>query len=136
MNKVFLITRIGYALLLLTILFIPFGTYHSTQEPYIIDSLWGFHLPVGYISFISSITVLLLTKSPNKKFKVETIMILTGLLLLVSLFLYPKEYSINLIHGTNFSNSQIDIDSLIGNTITIFLSIISIASGAYFKIKK
>ena len=61
-SVMFKLLRVAYGLLLGTVLFIPFGAYHSRVEPYIIGFLWGYHLPVGYAALVSGLVVILYPK--------------------------------------------------------------------------
>jgi hypothetical protein len=45
--------------MLIVVLFIPFGVYHSMTEPYVAVALWGFLLPVGYVAAASGVAVIL-----------------------------------------------------------------------------
>ena len=127
---VHLALRLAYGLALAAILFAPFGVYHSRVEPYIVGSLWGFHLPVGYFALALGILVIFFPeKILARNYSFGATMVVIGLLLLLSLYLFSKEYSINLMHGTSFSRSQIDIDYPIGNIVTVFLALFSIIAG-------
>src|SRR3989304_9051460 len=59
----FTLTRLAYGVMLIAVLFVPFGVYHSMTEPYVAGALWGFLLPVGYIAAASGITVILYPRS-------------------------------------------------------------------------
>ena len=110
--------RLVYGLILVMMLFVPFGVYHSRVEPYIIGSLWGYHLPVGYCGLIFGIIVILYPKLAFVgKLRFGSFMILVGLFLLLSFFFWPKVNSINLLHKTSFDGNQVDVDSPIGNSI-------------------
>ena len=127
---VHLALRLAYGLALAAILFAPFGVYHSRVEPYTVGSLWGFHLPVGYVALALGILVIFFPeKILARNYSFGATMVVIGLLLLLSLYLFSKEYSINLMHGTSFSRSQIDIDYPIGNPVTLFLALFSIIAG-------
>lgn len=124
---VHLALRLAYGLTLIAILFIPFGSYHSFGEPAIYGVLWGYHLPVGYVALVLGVLVIFFPKmilASNYGFGAT--MVVIGLFLMLSLLLYPKQYSINLIHGTNVTA---DIDYPVGNSVTLFLSLFSIVVG-------
>ena len=126
----FQLLRLIYGLMLCALLFTPFGVYHSRSEPYIIGSLWGYHLPIGYIGLFLGIVILLYPRLNNvRSFRFSSFMPFIGLLLLLSFILTPRYYFINLLHGTNFSDSQIDIDYPVGNSVVWGLSLLSIALG-------
>ena len=122
--------RLVYGIMLGALLVTPFGVYHSRSEPYIIGSLWGYHLPIGYIGLFLGIVILLYPRLNNvRSFRFSSFMPFIGLLLLLSFILTPRYYFINLLHGTNFSDSQIDIDYPVGNSVVWGLSLLSIALG-------
>ncbi len=104
------ILRIVFGMLLVAVLFIPFGVYHSLTEPYIVGHLWGFLLPVGYVAAALGIGVIVFSKSTLlRRFGLGYYLMLVGLLLLFFLLAFPSKYFINLIQGTNFSFDSIDI---------------------------
>ena len=122
--------RLTYGVMLGALLVTPFGAYHSISEPYITGHLWGYHLPIGYVGLLLGILAVGYPKLAflkNRNF--GSLMVLIGLLLLLSFVLSPKEYFINLIHGTNFSSSQIDVDIPVGNSAVWGLSLLSTALG-------
>lgn len=129
--------RLVYGLVLVAILFTPFGVYHSISEPYIIGSLWGYHLPVGYAGLASGIIAILYPKlALVKNLRFGSFMILIGLFLLLSFFFSPKDYFVNLFHRTSFEGGQIDVDYPAGNSIVWGLSILSIATGSVLRTKR
>jgi hypothetical protein len=116
------------------LLIMPFGVYHSRVEPYIIGSLWGYNLPIGYIGLILGILVILFPKTAlSRKSSLGVAMVTIGLLLIGSL-LIPRESLINWINGTSFSGSQIDIDYAVGNAVTLFIGMTSIIAGIVSRI--
>lgn len=128
--------RLMYGLSLVILLILPFGVYHSRAEPYIIGQLWGYHLPVGYVGFMSGIIVMFYSKLAHvEKLRFETFMVLAGLFLLFSFFLFSKVYSINLLHNTNFVGDQIDVDFPLGNTAVWGLSLLRITMGLFLRMK-
>ena len=130
------ILRVIYGLVLVAMLFIPFGVYHSRSEPFIIGSLWGYNLPVGYVGLILGLLAILYQKIGFMKvFKVGSVMLFIGIILLVSFLLSPSESFINLFHGTSFSAGQIDIDYPVGNSVVWGLSLFSIIAGLLLRIK-
>jgi hypothetical protein len=134
-DKITIAMRIAYGMALIAVLFTPFGVYHSLVEPYIVGSLWGYNLPIGYIGLTLGVLALVFPKTIlAKKSSLGTAMIVTGVLLIGSLYLIPKESFINWINGTNFSGSQIDIDFAIGNAVTLFMGLFSIIAGLTSKI--
>jgi branched-subunit amino acid transport protein AzlD len=130
------ILRVVYGLALVAILLFPFGVYHSRSEPYIIGYLWGYYLPIGYLGLVSGLFVFSYHKiSFTKKIGFGSLMILIGILLIVSFLLSPKDFFVNLIHGTSFSSGQIDIDYPMGNSLVWVLSLFSIGAGLFLRIK-
>ncbi len=128
-DKITIAVRVAYGMALIAVLFTPFGVYHSLVEPYIVGSLWGYNLPIGYIGLILGVLAIVFQNVLAKKSSLGTAMIVTGVLLIGSLYLIPKESFINWINGTSFSGSQIDIDFAIGNAVTLFMGMFSIIAG-------
>lgn len=128
--KITVVMRLVYGLALIAILFTPFGVYHSVAEPYIVGSLWGYSLPIGYIGLALGIIAILFPKTIlTKKTSFGLAMAAIGVVLIGSLFLVPREPFINWINGTNFSSSQIDVDFAAGNAITLLIGLASIIAG-------
>jgi len=126
------VMRIVYGFALMAILFTPFGVYHSRVEPYIVGSLWGYSLPIGYIGLAVGIIAILFPKTIlARKTSFGLAMVVIGVLLIGSLYLVPREPFINWINGTNFSSSQIDIDFVAGNAITLVIGLASIIAGIF-----
>ena len=134
-SVIFKFLRVAYGLLLVAVLFVPFGVYHSTVEPYIIGFLWGYHLPVGYVALVSGLAVILYPKLTALKGRLDFLVVVIGLVLLFSLALIPKEFSINLLHSTSFSAAQIDVDYGVGNGVVWLLSLLSLALGFMLRAK-
>ncbi len=130
--------RLVYGIMLGALLVTPFGVYHSTSEPYVTGSLWGYYLPVGYVGLLLGILVILYPRfNILRSVKFGLLMVPIGLSLLTTLILSPNAYFINLFHGTNFSPNQIDVDFILGNSATLALSLLSIGVGLFsFIIKK
>jgi len=129
-TKISAVMRMVYGLALIAILFTPFGVYHSRVEPYIAGSLWGYSLPIGYIGLALGIIAILFPKTIlARKTSFGLAMVAIGVLLIGSLYLVPREPFINWINGTNFSSSQIDIDFVAGNAITLLIGLASILAG-------
>ncbi len=63
MVKMLQILRLAYGALLIAVLFVPFGLYHTMAEPYVSGAIWGFMLPVGYVAAASGITVIFYPRS-------------------------------------------------------------------------
>jgi hypothetical protein len=126
----FQLLRLAYGIMLGALLFTPFGVYHSRVEPYIIGYLWGYNLPIGYIGVLLGIlTVLYPRLNALRRLRFSSFMPFIGLFLLLSFLFSPKDYFINLIHGTNFSPAEIDVDFAVGNSAVLGLSLLSIAFG-------
>ncbi len=126
----FQFVRLFYGVMLGALLFVPFGSYHSYGPPSIYGVLWGYYLPVGYVALALGILAILMRRKLARDY-FGVLMVLIGAALLLSLFLYPKQYSVNLIHGTNVA---VDIDYPVGNAVTLFMGIISIIAGLTSKI--
>jgi hypothetical protein len=122
--------RLAYGVMLGALLFAPFGVYHSQVEPYIIGYLWGYNLPIGYVGLLLGIVAVFYPRlNAVRRLRFSSFMSFIGLLLLLSFFFSPKDYFINLIHGTNFSSVQIDVDFAVGNSAVLGLSLFSIVLG-------
>jgi hypothetical protein len=129
--------RIIYGFVLAAMLFIPFGVYHSLSEPYVIENLWGYNLPIGYVGLMLGLLVVLYQKIEFMKgFKFGSIMLFVGIFLIVSFLFSPREVFINLLHGTSFSSGQIDIDAPVGNSVAWGLSLFSITAGLLLRIMR
>ncbi len=133
--KIALAMRLIYGMALIGLLFAPFGSYHSFGTPSIYGILWGFHLPVGYIGLVLGMLVIL---SPKfifaRKYSFAVALVMMGVLLIGSVWLFPKEYFINWLNGTSFSGTQIDIDYAVGNAVTLFIGMASIIAGIVSRI--
>ena len=128
--------RLAYGAMLVAMLFIPFGVYHSTSEPYIEGFLWGYHLPLGYVGLLSGVVVILYPMlTMPRRLRFGSLMMLIGLFLLLSFFFSPKDYFINVLHGTSFNSGQIDVDYPVGNSVVWGLSLLSIVIGLALRIK-
>ena len=125
----FTFIRLAYGLMLIAVLFVPLGAYHSRVEPYVTGFLWGYELPVGYVALVSGLMVILYPRLTVFKGRLHFLVVVVGLVLLLSLTLVAKEFSINLIHGASFSSGQIDVDSPVGNVVVWGLSLFSLALG-------
>ena len=122
--------RLAYGVMLGALLVTPFGAYHSRVEPYITGYLWGYHLPIGYVGLLLGTAVVLYPRlNKLRSLRFSSFMPFIGLILLLSFFFSPKDYFINLLHGTNFSPWQIDVDYAVGNSAVLGLSILSIFFG-------
>src|SRR3990172_12159618 len=129
------VLRVAYGLLLVAVLFVPFGAYHSRVEPYLIGFLWGYQLPVGYVALVSGLLVILYPKLTALRGRLDFLVVAIGLVLLLSFMLSPKDFFINLLHGTSFSSAQIDVDSPVGNILVWGLSLLSLALGFVLRAK-
>jgi hypothetical protein len=120
--------RLTYGVVLSALLVVPFGVYHSKVEPYVVGSLWGCQLPVGYVGLLLGLLMVFYPRlNILRRFKFSSLMLLAGIALFLSFIFFPKDYSINLLHGTGFSPSQIDVDYQVGNLAVLGLSLLSIA---------
>jgi hypothetical protein len=120
--------RLVYGVILAALLLVPFGVYHSGAEAYVTGSLWGYNLPIGYVGLISGVLAIIHPKIGNlKKMGFGSFMTLIGIFLLLLFVLSPKDYFINLIHGTCFDS--VDVDYPVGNSAVLGLSPFSIVSG-------
>ena len=133
----FTVIRLAYGALLIAVLFVPFGVYHSMTEPYVSGALWGFMLPLGYVAAASGVALILYPRLILlKKLGLGYFLILIGFLMLFSVSVFPDEWSINLLHGTSFGHGWIDIDYSKGNEAVVILSFLSVGAGFAVKIKQ
>ena len=125
--------RLAYGAVLIAVLFVPFGLYHTMAEPYVSGALWGFMLPVGYVAAASGVTVILYPRSTLlKRLEFGYLLVIIGVSLLLSLLLFPRELSISLLYGTN----AIDMDYSPFTGAVFWLSLLSIAAGIAIKVTK
>ena len=130
MVKPLQILRLAYGAVLIAVLFLPFGLYNTTAGPYVSGAVWGFMLPVGYIAAASGVTVIFFPRSKLlRRLGFGYLLMVVGVSLLLSLWLYPRELSISLLHGTN----MIDIDYSTFTGTVFWLSLLSIAAGISIK---
>ena len=112
-------------------LILPFGVYHSYVEPYVIDYLWGYKSPVGWIGLVLGLLLLAYPRTPvARKLSIGLFMVISGTLLLASVVITPSvTYDLlNLWHGTSIRAWDIDRSTM--NLWPVFLSIASIVIGA------
>ncbi len=122
--------RFVYGLMLSGLLFTPFIFYHSRAEPYIMGTLWGYQLPIGYVGLLLGILAVIYPRlNLLKNLRFSTIMAISGLALLAALIFNPSDYLINTLNGTNFTPSQMDVDASLGSLAVVWLSFLSITVG-------
>jgi hypothetical protein len=127
------ILRLAYGALLIAVLFVPFAFYNTMAEPYVSGAIWGFMLPVGYVSAASGFAVIFYPRSKSlKKLGFGYLLILIGISMALSLWLYPRTFSISLIYGTN----MIDTDYSTFSGAVFWLSLLSTAAGITIKIAR
>ena len=127
------ILRLVYGVLLVSVLFLPFGIYHTMVEPYASGALWGFMLPIGYVAAASGVAVILYPRSRIlKRIGFGYLLVLTSSLMLLSVFLFPRELSIELLHGT----TMIDLDYSIFTGAITWLSLLSMVAGLFVRAKE
>ena len=127
-HKTLRLLQLVYGVIVAALLLVPFGVYHSRAEPYVTGSLWGYHLPIGYVGLVSGVLAIIHPKSGNlKKIGFGSFMTLIGIFLLLSFIFSPKDYFINLMHGTSFNS--VDVDYPVGNSAVLGLSLLSIVPG-------
>jgi hypothetical protein len=125
--------RLAYGAVLIAVLFVPFGLYHTMAEPYVSGALWGFMLPVGYVAAASGVTVILYSRSMRlRSLGFGYLLMVIGVSLLLSLWIFPRELSISLLYGTN----MIDMDYSTFTGAVFWLSLLSIAAGIAIKVTK
>ena len=92
--------------------------------------IWGYQLPIGYVGLALGLLAILSPKTIlARKHSFGTVMVAIGIFLIISLYLSPYEYFINLIHGTNLPGGAIDVEYPIGHIVTLYLAMFSIIVG-------
>lgn len=133
MMKSLQILRLAYGAMLIAVLFLPFGFYNTMAEPYASGAVWGWMLPVGYVAAASGVAVIFYSRSKLlRRLGFGYLPMLVGVSLLLSLWLYPKQLSISLLHGTN----MIDTDRSTFTGVVFWLSLLSVAAGIATKITR
>ncbi len=133
MVMAFRILRLAYGAVLIAVLFLPFGLYNTMAEPYVSGAVWGWMLPVGYVAAASGVAVILYPREELlRRLGFGYLLVVVGVSLLLSLWLYPRELSISLLHGT----SSIDIDYSTLTGAVFWLSLLTVASGITIKISR
>jgi hypothetical protein len=90
-------------------------------------------LPVGYVAAASGVTVILYPRSKLlMRLGFGYLLIVVGVSLLLSLWLYPRELSISSLYGTN----MVDIDYSTFTGAVFWLSLLSVAAGTAIKMKR
>jgi hypothetical protein len=93
-------------------------------------ALWGYQLPVGYVGLLLGVLMAVYPKVGKlKTLPFSLLMVIAGASLGAALLFSPNTYFINLLHGTHFSPSQIDVDFALGNPAVLGLSLLSLAGG-------
>jgi hypothetical protein len=127
------ILRLAYGAALIAVLFLPFGLYHTMAEPSVSGVVRGFRLPVGYVAAASGVAVIFYPRLKLlNKLGLGYLLMVVGVSLLLSLWLYPRELSISLLHGTN----MIDIDYSRFTGAVFWLSLLSVAGGIAIKMTR
>ena len=131
--RVLQILRLAYGAALFAVFFLPFGFYHTMAEPYVSGALWGFMLPAGYVAAVSGVAVIFHPRLKLlNKLGLGYLLMVVGVSLLLSLWLYPRELSISLLYGTN----MIDIGYSTFTGAVFWLSLLSVAGGIAIKMTK
>ena len=120
------ILRLAYGAMLIAVLFLPFGLYNTMAEPYVSGVVWGFMIPVGYVAAASGAVVILYPRwKLLRRLGFGYLLMAVGVCLLLSLWLYPRELSVSLLHGTN----MIDLDYSTFTGAVFWLSLLTVAAG-------
>jgi hypothetical protein len=121
----------------MSLLLAPFGIYHSFSEASVMGSLWGYHLPIGYLGLTAGLLVVTYPKTElTKKVSFAALLIVIGVLLIVTQALTSEKYFAGLIHGTTSNTAAIDIDYPFGNWLVWGLVLASVVGGLMLKIRK
>lgn len=126
------ILRLAFGAVLIAVLFLPFGLYNTMAEPYVSGAVWGWMLPVGYVAVASGVAVILYPRKLLGRLGFGYLLVVVGVSLMLSLWLYPRELSISLLHWTN----MIDIDYSTWTGAVFWLSLLTVASGITIKIAR
>lgn len=119
--------------MLIAVFILPFGLCNTMAEPYVSGVVWGFMLPVGYAAAISGVAIIFYPRSKFlKRMGFGYLLMVVGVSLLLYLWLYPRELSISLLHGTN----MIDIDYSMFTGAVFWLSFLSIVAGIAVKMTR
>jgi hypothetical protein len=131
--RVLQILLLAYGATLFAVFFLPFGLYHTMAEPYVSGIVWGFMLPAGYVAAASGIAVIFYPRLKLlNKLGLGYLLMVVGVSLLLSLWLYPRELSISLLYGTN----MIDIDYSTFTGAVFWLSLLGVAAGIAIKMTR
>jgi hypothetical protein len=118
--------RFIYGPALIAVMTAPFGVYHSLSEARIMGTLWGYHLPIGYLGLALGLLVMAYPHTGlAKKASFAALMTSIGFIFMITILLTPEEYFVSLIHQTNPETAMIDIDYPIGNSIVWGLSLLA-----------
>ncbi len=121
----------------MSLLLAPFGIYHSFSEASVMGSLWGYHLPIGYLGLAAGLLVVAYPKiALTKKVSLGSLLIIIGVLLIVTQALTPEKYFAGLIHGATSNTAAIDIDYPFGNWLVWGLVFVSVAGGLLLKVRR
>ncbi len=120
------ILRVAYGAVFIALLFVPFGVYHTMAEPYVAGALWGFMLPIGYVSAASGVALVLYPRSTMlKRLGFGYLLMLIGAAMLLSVLIFPRELPISLLYGT----SAVDMDYSTFHGAVIWLSGLNVVAG-------
>jgi hypothetical protein len=90
-------------------------------------------LPAGYVAAASGIAVIFYPRVKLlNKLGLGYLLMVVGVMLLLSLWLYPRELTISLLYGTN----MIDIDYSTFTGLVFWLSLFSVAAGVAIRMTK
>lgn len=122
--------RVLFGIALMSLLLAPFGIYHSFSEASVMGSLWGYHLPIGYLGLVAGLLVVAYPKTGlTKKVSLSSLLIVIGVLLIITQALTTEKYFAGLIHGATSNTAMIDIDYPFGNWLVWGLIFVSVAGG-------
>jgi len=129
--------RFIYGAALIAVMIAPFGIYHSLSEARIMGTLWGYHLPIGYLGLALGLLVMAYPHTGlTKKVSFAALMTSIGFLFMITILLTPEEYFVSLIHQANPETAMIDIDYPIGNSLVWGLSLFSVTTGLLLRIRR
>jgi hypothetical protein len=119
--------RLTLGVLFASFLFLPWGVYHSLMEPYIVNYLYGYKLPFGYVSFIFGLLLVLYSKIKlNKVVRMDSLLIIGGFATLLPLT-PPSEYFISLWHKVSYTAWDIESSSFL--ILPFLLALLCMAMG-------
>lgn len=123
------ILRLAYGAVLIAVLFVPFGVYH-TGFPYVTGVLWGFMLPIGYVSAASGAMMILYSRSDSlKRLGFGNLLLLSGAVMFFALVAFPNELFSELLRVVNLGADWVNVNFPVVSNAVWILSFVSVLAG-------